>query len=291
MMLTPRGVQRFYAIWFPLLSFVSRRTGLVPDFPTAYGQASVSPNDAAILRDRLWDDDPLREAFIAENPAGLGPDDLALVRSWDARVRGTFYVFRQLKKHAVFLPERGEPLAFAVLGLASSIEEVIPMPPPCMVEATLLPFEGKIIYDSLLVGYPIGFGPGIRASLSETYRAAQERGRLLTSLSPGESGAEGVRARNAKLLGLFVQHIARPNVSQKTLDAHRATIERFSEDYLLGLRPPRGLIEAGAEDLAIYLGGLGDDVNLTSFKHFVRFLRDTGRTSWESGEAMLKELR
>jgi hypothetical protein len=291
MMLTPRGVQRFYAIWFPLLSFVSRRTGLVPGFPATYGEGSVSVNDAATLRDRLWDEDSLREAFIAENPAGLAADDLALVKSWDARVRGTFYVLRQLKKHAVFIPERGEALAFGVLGLASSIEEVIPMPPPCMVEATLLPFEGKIIYDSLLVGYPIGFGPGIRASLNDTYRAAQEHGRLLTSLSPVESGAAAVRARNAKLLALFVQHIARPNISQKTLDAHRATIERFGEDYLLGLRPPRGLIEAGAEDVALYLAGMGDEVNLTSFKHFVRFLRDTGRTSWESGEAMLKELR
>ncbi|MBX0327765.1 hypothetical protein K2Z83_08755 [Oscillochloris sp. ZM17-4] len=290
MMLTPRGVQRFYGIWFPLLHFVSRRTGLVPDFPSVYGEGSVSPSDAATLRDRLWADDALRAAFVAENPAGLSAEDLAVVKGWDARVRGTFYVFRQLKKHAILIPERGEPLAYAVLGLASPIEDVIPMPPPCMVEATLLPFEGKIIYDSLLVGYSISFGAGIRGSLNETYKAAQERGRLLTSLSLGESGVEGVRARNAKLLAQFVQHMARPNVNQKTLDAHRATIERFGEDYLLGLSPPRGLIDADADAVAIYLGTMGDDVNLISFKHFVRFLRDTGRMSWEGGEAMLKEL-
>ncbi|NNJ09846.1 hypothetical protein EKD04_005860 [Chloroflexales bacterium ZM16-3] len=291
MMLTPRGVQRFYGIWFPLLSFVSRRTGLVPDFPSTHGEGSVAVNDAATLRDKLWADDSLRAAFIAENPAGLSTDDLALVKSWDARVRGTFYVFRQLKKYAVFIPERGEPLAYAVLGLGSPIEDVIPQPPPSMVEATLLPFEGKIIYDSLLVGYPISFGSGIRSSLNETYKAAQDRGRLLTSLSLGESGIEGVRSRNAKLLALFVQHMARPNVNKRTLDVHRATIERFGEDYLLGLSPPRGLMDADAEAIALYLGDMGDDVNLISFKHFVRFMRDTGRASWESGEAMLKELQ
>jgi hypothetical protein len=291
MMLTPRGVQRFYEIWFPLLHFVSRRTGLVPHFPSTYGEGSVSPNDAATLRDRLWADDALRAAFIAENPAGLSPDDLALVKSWDARVGGSFYVFRQLKKHAIFLPDRGEPRAYAVLGLASSIDEVIPLPPPCLVEATLLPFEGKIIYDSLLRSFNLSFGSGIRSSLNETYKAAQERGMLLTSLTVGESGVESIRTRNMKLLNLFVQHITRANVSQKTLNGHRATIERFGEDHLLVTSPPRGLIEARAEDIALYLGNMGDGVNLTSFKHFARFLRDTGRSSWEETEAMLKELR
>jgi hypothetical protein len=291
MMLTLRGVQRFYAIWFPLLHFVSGRTGLVPHFPSTYGEGSISPNDAATLRDKLWADDSLREAFIAENPIGLSADDLALVKDWGGRVSGSFYVFRQLKKHAIFIPERGEPLAYGVLGLASPIEDVIPLPPPCLVQATLLPFEGKIIYDSLLVGYNISFGSGIRSSMNETYKAAQERGLLLTSLTSGEGGAEGVRARNAKLLAAFVQHITRKNVSQKTLQAHRDAIERFAEDELLLQKRPRGLIEANAEDLASYLGGMGDDVNLTSFKHFVRFLRDTGRASWEDTEAMLKELR
>lgn len=291
-MLTPRGVQRFYGIWFPLLYFISRRTGLVSDFPSTYGDNSISPNDAAILRNALWDDDALREAFIAENPANLSPDDLALVKSWDARVRGTFYVFRQLKKYAIFIPDQSDARVYGVLGLASSIEAVVPMPMPCLVDATLLPFEGKIIYDSLLAGYNISFGSGIRGSLNETYKAAQERGTLLTSLMSSEgSGPEAIRARNTKLLSAYVLHITRGNVSQKTLEAHRATIERFAEDDLLRRKPPRGLIETTAEDLAIYLGNLGDDVNLTSFKNFVRFLRDTGRVSWEDTEAMMKELR
>jgi hypothetical protein len=74
------------------------------------------------------------------------------------------------------------------------------MPPPTLLETTLLPFEGKIIYDSLLRGYNVYFGSGIRSSLNETY-------------------------------------------------------------------------------------------NLTSFKHFVRFLRDTERVPWEEAEAMLDELK
>jgi|RhiMetdeSRZDD1v2_1073273.scaffolds.fasta_scaffold2428994_1 hypothetical protein len=46
-----------------------------------------------------------------------------------------------------------------------------------------------------------------------------------------------------------------------------------------------------AQDLAIYLGSMDDNLNRTSFKHFVRFLRDTGRVDWQEAETMLIELR
>jgi hypothetical protein len=179
-----------------------------------------------------------------------------------------------------------------VLGLVSPIEEIVHIPPPCLVRTTLLPFEGKIIYDSLLAGYNVYFGSGIRASLNDTYKAAQERGTLLTSLEAADAGGgtDAIRARNTKLLTLFQKHINRANMSIRTLEGHRATVERFGEDHLLRQHPPRGLIETTAEDLASYLGTM-DDVNLTSFKHFVRFLRDTGRVAWEDAETMLKELR
>lgn len=293
MILDPADTARFYTIWFPLLHFVSRRKGIMPHFPATQGAGSVSPQDAAELRDILWADDSLREAFIAENPAGLGAADLALVASWRTRVTGSFYFFRQLKKHAVFIPERGEPKAYGVLGLASPIDECVHMPPPTLLQTTLLPFEGKIIYDSLLRGYNVYFGSGIRSSLNETYKAAQERGQLITTLEGGNEGStpEAIRARNSKLLALYQKHITRANTSLKTLEAHRATIERFGEDYLLRQRPPRGLIETTAEDLARYLGSMGDDVNLTSFKHFVRFLRDTERVPWEEAGAMMDELK
>lgn len=293
MILAEQDTRRFYAIWFPLLHFVNQRRHLVPDFPSVWGEGSVATADAAVLRDALWADDSLREGFITENPAGLGPADLALVKSWKTRVTGSFYFFRQLKKYAVFLPEGGPPRAYGVLGLVSPIEECVPLPPPCYVKTTLLPFEGKIIYDSLFIAYNVYFGAGIRASLNETYKAAQERGTLVTSLEVDDTFAslDAIRARNTKLLAHYQKHITRANTSLKTLEAHRATVERFGEEYLLRQSPPRGLIEATAEDLAIYLVNMGDAVNLTSFKHFARFLRDTNRVDYGEAEAMLDELR
>ena len=114
------------------------------------------------LRNALWADDTLRESFIADNPAGLPPADLALVASWQYRLAGNFFIVRHLKKYAVFLSEGSPAHAYGVLGLVSPIEEVVGPTVHIYVQAVLLPFEDQIIYDSLLIPYSIFFGPGIR---------------------------------------------------------------------------------------------------------------------------------
>jgi len=53
-----------------------------------------------------------------------------------------------------------------------------------MVEAILLPFKGRVIYDGLLSGYNIHFGGGIRSNLNDTYMLAKQRNRIITTLEP-----------------------------------------------------------------------------------------------------------
>jgi hypothetical protein len=53
-----------------------------------------------------------------------------------------------------------------------------------MVQAVLLPFKGKIIYDGLMSGYNIYFGSGIRSDLNEVYMTAKQNRRIITTLEP-----------------------------------------------------------------------------------------------------------
>ncbi len=124
------------------------------------------------------------------------PKDLAIIASWQYRVAGHFFVFRYLKKHTIFLSSGDPAHAYGVLGLASSIEEVAGPYLPVYVEAVLLPFGERIIYDSLLVPYDIYFGGGIRRDLQETYRHLLEHEGLMTKL-PWRPDAEK-RARGSR---------------------------------------------------------------------------------------------
>jgi hypothetical protein len=283
MVLPPQETERFYRIWFPLLNYVNAERRLLPSFPAAPGEATVAPADAAVLRDALWEDDALRERFLADNPAELPPADLALVASWRHRLAGRFFIERYLKRHTIFLSESTPVRAFGVLGLVAPVEEIVGPYLPIYVQAVLLPFEGRIVYDSLLAPYAIAFGPGIRGDLKEAYRDAQEREGVITTLEPEavsagpEAVRSGVSARNARVLTAFRKDLARRGLSPAMVEQHSRAVEAFARTHLLGQEPPRGLLDLSREDLRGYLSAGGATANPVSFRRFVRFLAATGR--------------
>ena len=53
---------------------------------------------------------------------------------------------------------------------------------PILVNAILIPFEDKIIYDSLLVPYNVSFGCGAKKGFNEEYREIKDKFGIITSL-------------------------------------------------------------------------------------------------------------
>src|SRR5215210_8014606 len=99
MRLPPDQVERFYAIWMPLILFVNQRLRVEPAMRDATEDEPWDPRKVLPIREALWANDRVREDFIAENPAKLPEADLAIVESWRHRVAGMFSVFRHLKAH------------------------------------------------------------------------------------------------------------------------------------------------------------------------------------------------
>ncbi len=308
MVIPPQEVERFYRIWFSLLHFVNEQKHLVKSFPANPGIGSIKPEVAVKLRNALWADDAVRENFIAENPFKFSDQDLALVESWSNRVTGSFYIVRYLKKYTVFLTDKEPNQAYGVLGLVSPIEEVVPpISLPVYVQAVLLPYEGQIIYDSLLMPYSIYFGAGIRSSLKDIYRNLQEREGITTSLLPATTAllarpsdltqvSKEIAARNSKILTAFQKDLAKSGLSLKMIEQHSQNIQVFSQSYLLTQALLlRGLLELTVEDIQAYLDtltGKGNrSINITSFKRFVRFLYNTGRINFEQEEIFTSFLK
>jgi hypothetical protein len=292
MILSPEQTKRFYQIWFALLHSVNEQRRLVSSFPVTWQQVPLSK--VKPLRDALWADDVLREQFLANNPGGLSASDLEIVANWQHRVAGTFFISRYLKKHTIFLSSTEPVHAYGVLGLAGPIEEIAGPYLPVAVKAVLLPFEDRIIYDSLLELYALSFGPGIRSSLQESYRDIQEREGILTSLLPKVRSPATVRTdlqkRNARVLTAFRKELARSTMSFRTMEQHVETIGGFAR-LLLEEEPPRGLLELTGGDLERYLKVQGSRVNPVSLRRFVRFLGTTGRLEYLLTEDLIEGLR
>lgn len=192
--------RRFFGIWWPLLGFVNEKRRLVPGWPKEPGPGGVVHPDADKLRGALWGDDALRESFIAANPAGLSESDLGIVAGWKRRIGKSFLVVRHLNGHSVFLDEGPPPRAYGVCGLHDPIEQVVGSLLPVAVEAVLLPFEGRIVYDGLMKLYPVTFGPGMRASIAAAYRAAREAGGIVTRIEEPADGRDDSRRARTHLV-------------------------------------------------------------------------------------------
>ncbi len=294
MILAPHETERFYRIWTPLLQFVNQKRKLVAPFSTTSvpGKITIPLPDAVKLRDALWEDDALREAFIAENPAELSGEDLGLVASWQYRVAGNFFIFKHLKKHSIFLDDSSPATAYTVVGLVSPIEDIVGPYLPIMVQTVLLPFENQIIYDSLMAPYSVTFGGGIRSSLKDAYRDAQERGNVLTSLLPEydaddpDKARQDLTARNDKLLKIFQKHLATSGLSLKMIEQHSGQLALFAKNYMLAQEPPLGLLDISSDDLKAYLNTPANKANPVSFKRFVRFLYETERIDPDTAAKM-----
>lgn len=164
--------------------------------------------------------------------------------------------------------------------MASPIAEIVGPYVPIYLDAVLLPFEGRIIYDRLLAPFAITFGSGIRQSLRDIYRDAQEREGLITILSPVEAQDRAavraaLRDRNAKVLTAFRKDLYRRGLNFQTAAGHVREISTFAEAYLLQQNPPRRLLTLTPQDVRQYLPRAA--TNLVSFRHFVGFLDVTGR--------------
>jgi hypothetical protein len=299
MNLPAKEVERYYSIWLPLLSFVNRRLGAVPAMLSAGPAGPWAPEDAAKVRDALWEHDALLDAFLAENPAGLSPAGLALASSWRYRVGGAFYVLRHLKKHTLFLGESPSAV-YGVLGLASPLEELLPFV-PVYVRTALLPYEGQIVCDGLLTRYNITFGRGIRDRFEQTYRDAKERDAILTSLGPAgppspEAAAASAQATNEKVLSAFRTYLYSSGRGPKVAERDLNTASGLAEALRLG-QPPRSLRETTSEDVLNFAKAAASlkegqrRERRTGLKRFVQFLRDTERMDYDGAVYALEVLK
>lgn len=188
MILSPPDVALFYKLMWPLQFYVNQKLNILPNVTSVETYAKDYDFEAKLpVRNALYEKPELIDAFLDENPAQFNEGELALVWGWKNFVAGDFYIERYLKQGTILINSGKRPQVFLVLGLTNSLEEIFQhyQRPPILVKTVLLPFKGQIIYDGLFHTYSVFFGGGIKGDLKETYLAAKQNQRIITTLEPG----------------------------------------------------------------------------------------------------------
>ena len=170
MNLTHQEATEFYKIWSALIWGVNEMRNIIPKFDLpVYGQ-NMSHKPFAAIRAELWNNPEWIDEFILSGEHGdLTDGELEILADWRRNfVKDRFIVVRHLKKYSVFLTFDEPVKLYGVCGISNPLSDVVPKEMlPHMIETTLLPFKGKIIYDSLFSSFNISFGSGYRKSLKK----------------------------------------------------------------------------------------------------------------------------
>src|SRR6266498_3766590 len=183
MQLSPDDAALFFKLMPALQVFANRKLQIIKGLENVEQYQKISNEQRVKLRNAFYEKPEIIDDFIQENPPGFSSDELSIVFGWKNFVTGDFFVDRILKKYAIFI---GDNKVYGVLALTEPFRYVLGrMALPAYIKTVLLPFKSKIIYDGLIEGYNVFFGHGIATSMSNTYRAAKQQGKIIESLDPG----------------------------------------------------------------------------------------------------------
>lgn len=189
MKLSQPDAQLFFDLMLPLQWYASQQAGLLPTIKSFNAYKDSDMEDKVEVRDYIFTHPELIDQFVQNNPAKFAPEELAIVAGWKNFIHGDFFIERLLKKYSIFIDDKDN--VYGVLGLTEGLNEIIDKRRlPLRVNAVLLPFKGRIVYDGLFRWYNIYFGSGIKSSLKQTYLIAKDNNAIIETLAPQEKRSQ-----------------------------------------------------------------------------------------------------
>ncbi|GMO56004.1 MAG: hypothetical protein Ta2A_01060 [Treponemataceae bacterium] len=173
--------EQFFGIWARLLAYVNDMHHVSPKFGHPKNMETTAQEVSTPIRNKLWEDDSIIDAYIASSPR-MSDEEATILRLWKNRVEGKFVILRHLKNYTVFFDM--DSRIFGVRGLRHPLDAFYPDKIlPILVEAVLLPFKGKIIYDTLLTVYNIRIGGGLRKVFNDDYLKVKKESGIITQFA------------------------------------------------------------------------------------------------------------
>ena len=172
----------FYEIWYGLMFFVNERMGVIkakikPEYPNTVNDIMMHK-----VREVLWKKPELIDEYI--NETELPQEKIDILKLWRTKhKKGMLIILEYRPEYAVVLAsdEQGKDRLYGITGISKSVAYTLRRGLPAQIETVLLPFKGKIVYDSFISTMSLRFGEGAKAVFHEMYDKAIKYG-IITSL-------------------------------------------------------------------------------------------------------------
>ena len=176
----PEERKIFFKNWLGLLAFVNEKHRLIRNFGHPKKPFGLKQEDITKIKTKLWENAELIDEYIGS--IDLPEEDKHILGGWKNNIPGHFMVITHLKKYSVFMNDK-EDMLYGVIGISSPISEMLPLDMlPMMIQTTLLPFKGRIIYDSLFSVYNVHIGPNMKKNSKASYSEIKEQKGIVSTL-------------------------------------------------------------------------------------------------------------
>ena len=180
--LTSDECRLFYETWYGLMGYVNKRKSVIsaeikPEYPNALSDMIIHK-----VREVLWENPELIDEYISET--SLAQEKIGILKLWRTNYKkGMFFILEYQPDYAVAIAPngQGEDRLYGIKGISSSIANILSRDLPIQAETVLLPFKGKIVYDSFLSTMSISYGEGAKTLFRKMYDNAIKYG-IITSL-------------------------------------------------------------------------------------------------------------
>lgn len=171
----------FYETWYGLMGFVNERERVIrhkikPEYPNAVSDMLIHR-----VREVLWENPELISEYISRTK--LSEEKAGILGLWrQNHKKGMILILEYQPEYAVALAsnEQGKDRLYGIKGISNSLAHALRRDLPAQVETVLLPFKGKIIYDSFMSSLQIGFGEGAEEVFRDVYDRAIKHGIITT---------------------------------------------------------------------------------------------------------------
>ena len=236
MKLPPSKAIHFFETLMPLLNWVKRTEEGAAALKDARKKDSKNYREDAVLLGVLWEHPAYIDEYLEEMGERLMPSSRRDLAKWREHfVYDSFIVERHTSSGSIFISiSNGQ--VYRVSGISEEIEDVMRrLALPCVVKTALLPYAGRIVYDSVITALPDVLNATAEEQLANVYDIAKRNNRIakkLPVINQVESGEEW-----NILVGVMMSTIADNNESMSPEEV----AQKLHNDPRLNLIPEEDL--------------------------------------------------
>jgi hypothetical protein len=180
MTLTDKEYKEFLRIHLDLLFYVGQRLKIISTNITFDKFVDLDLKIKAECGDKFIESDNLLDDYLSLNFDRLTTEQISILTGFKKKITGDFIIYKCLTNFAIFLNTKDNKF-YAVKALGDSFDDFFDKF-LVLIKTTILPYNGKIIYDGFIKSSGVYFGSGITSTMRDDYKEAKKNNQILTTI-------------------------------------------------------------------------------------------------------------